>query len=49
MFLLAKLISTNLFHQLDVDSLDYELEPGRFPHEINHAQVSLCLFGLSLF
>jgi hypothetical protein len=37
MFLLAKLISTNLFHQLDVDDLDYELEPGRFPREINDA------------
>ncbi|KAK0669911.1 hypothetical protein QBC41DRAFT_318787 [Cercophora samala] len=37
MFLLAKLISTNLLHQLDVDELEYELEPGRFPREINAA------------
>ncbi|VBB81748.1 Putative protein of unknown function [Podospora comata] len=37
MFLLAKLISTNLLHQLDVEELEYELEPGRFPREINAA------------
>ena len=37
MFLLAKLISTNLFHQTNVDRLEYELDPHRFPKEINHA------------
>ncbi|KAK4196326.1 hypothetical protein QBC40DRAFT_351857 [Triangularia verruculosa] len=37
MFLLAKLISTNLLHQVDAEDLDYELEQGRFPSEINAA------------
>ncbi|KAK3316036.1 hypothetical protein B0H66DRAFT_560170, partial [Apodospora peruviana] len=37
MFLLAKLISSNLLHQKTVRALDFELEPGRFPKEINTA------------
>ncbi|KAK3936465.1 hypothetical protein QBC46DRAFT_419250, partial [Diplogelasinospora grovesii] len=37
MFLLAKLISTNLLHQTSVAGLDGELEEGVFPKEINAA------------
>ncbi len=37
MFLLAKLISSNLWHQTTVEELEFELEPGRFPKEINAA------------
>ncbi|KAH6845783.1 hypothetical protein B0I37DRAFT_381087 [Chaetomium sp. MPI-CAGE-AT-0009] len=41
MFLLAKLISSNLFHQIDMKELNYELESGRFPREINAAYTRI--------
>ncbi|KAK0701292.1 hypothetical protein B0H67DRAFT_558761 [Lasiosphaeris hirsuta] len=41
MFLLAKLISTNLLYQIDVEGLNYELAPGRFPNEINAAYARI--------
>ena len=37
MFLLAKLILTNLYHQTRVHELEAELEKGKIPKEINKA------------
>jgi hypothetical protein len=37
MFLLAKLICTNLLDQTSIEGLEEELEPDKFPKEIKEA------------
>ena len=37
LFLLAKLVWTNLLGQSSIDNLERELEPGVFPSGINEA------------
>jgi len=37
MFLLAKLICDNLLQQTSIEGLEEELEPDKFPKEVNEA------------
>ncbi|KAH8652695.1 hypothetical protein BGZ60DRAFT_533558 [Tricladium varicosporioides] len=37
MFLLAKLICNNFYHQTSIDGLETELQPDKFPREVNTA------------
>ncbi|KAF4631381.1 hypothetical protein G7Y89_g6756 [Cudoniella acicularis] len=40
MFLLAKLICNNLFHQTSIGGLETELEPDKFPKQVNTAIIA---------